>query len=64
MLQRALAERAPELPVIIMTGHRDTDTATEAWKAGAVETMVLLKPFEDDYLLSLLQSIVGGPVAE
>ena len=59
MLQRALSERAPGVPVIIMTGHRDSDTAAEARKAGAVETMVLLKPFDDDYLLSLLQSIVG-----
>jgi len=60
MLQRALAARAPEVPVIIMTGQRDSDTATEAWKAGAVETMVLLKPFDDDFLLSMLQSIVGA----
>jgi two-component system, LuxR family, response regulator FixJ len=59
MLQRALAERGAEVPVIIMTGHRDADTAAQARKTGAVEVMVLLKPFDDEYLLGMLRSIVG-----
>jgi FixJ family two-component response regulator len=36
-LQRSLADSAPELPLIIITGHGDIDMAVRAIKAGAYD---------------------------
>lgn len=43
------------LPSILITGHRSPDLIEEAKQAGA--TLVLPKPFEIFYLLSLVESI-------
>ncbi len=49
-LQTHLAEAGRALPIIIMTGHGDMPMVRKALKAGAVE--FLIKPFQDDELLS------------
>jgi two-component system response regulator FixJ len=51
-VQRRLAERGTEHPVIIMTGHGDVSIAVEAMKAGAVD--FIEKPFEKAQLLAAL----------
>ena len=48
-LQRRLAEAAPSLPVIIITGHGDIAMAVKAIKAGAVDFVE--KPFPDSTIL-------------
>jgi two-component system response regulator FixJ len=49
-LQKAVAQRYPALPVIIMTGHGDVPLAVRAMGAGAID--FLEKPFENEHLLS------------
>jgi two-component system nitrogen regulation response regulator GlnG len=46
-------ERAPELPVIIMTAHSDLDSAVSAYQGGAFE--YLPKPFDVDEAVALVQ---------
>jgi len=48
-LQRRLADAAPTLPVIIITGHGDIAMAVRAIKAGAVDFVE--KPFPDRAIL-------------
>ena len=48
-LQRRLADVAPSLPVIIITGHGDIAMAVRAIKAGAVDFVE--KPFQDGTIL-------------
>lgn len=48
-LQRRLADTAPALPVIIITGHGDIAMAVRAIKAGAVDFVE--KPFTDRTIL-------------
>lgn len=48
-LQAELASRAPELPVIFMTGHGDVPMAVRAMKAGAFDFFE--KPYNDQLLL-------------
>ena len=48
-LQRRLADAAPSLPVIIITGHGDIAMAVRAIKAGAVDFVE--KPFQDRTIL-------------
>jgi len=53
-VQRELAARGIGLPVIVLTGHGDVDTAVEAMKNGAVD--FLEKPFEKAHLLRALET--------
>jgi FixJ family two-component response regulator len=48
-LQRELARREIEVPIIFLTGHADVPTTVRAMKDGAVE--FLTKPFQPDDLL-------------
>lgn len=48
-LQRELAARAIDLPIVFITGHGDIDMAVQAMKDGAVD--FLPKPFEEQDLL-------------
>ena len=48
-LMRALRERQPELPVVVVTGHGTVDTAIQALREGA--TGMLVKPFTGEELL-------------
>ena len=48
-----LRERAPELPVIIMTAHSDLDSAVSAYQGGAFD--YLPKPFDVDEAVALVR---------
>ncbi len=48
-LIRGLKERAPGLPVVVMTAYGTVENAVEAMKAGAVD--YIMKPFENQQLL-------------
>lgn len=52
-LQKRIASRRKEMPIIFITGHGDVPMSVQAMKAGAVE--FLLKPFRDDVLLSAIR---------
>lgn len=52
-LQRELATRDINLPIIFVTGHGDIPMSVRAMKAGAVE--FLTKPFRDQDLLDAIQ---------
>jgi FixJ family two-component response regulator len=51
-LQRELARRGQEIPIIFVTGHGDIPMSVRAMKAGAVE--FLPKPFRDQDLLDAI----------
>ncbi|MDX1607411.1 MAG: sigma 54-interacting transcriptional regulator, partial [Candidatus Competibacterales bacterium] len=52
LLER-LQQRAPQLPVIIMTAHSDLDSAVSAYQGGAFE--YLPKPFDVDEAVALVR---------
>ena len=52
-LQRELAVRGMDIPIIIITGHGDIPMSVQAMKAGAVE--FLTKPFRDQDLLDAIE---------
>lgn len=52
-VQEALVERGIPMPVIIMTGHGDINSAVRAMKSGAVD--FLEKPFEKTTLLAAIE---------
>lgn len=52
-LQRELAARQNDLPIIFITGHGDIPMSVRAMKAGAVE--FLPKPFLNEHLLDAIQ---------
>ena len=51
-LQRELAMRGMDIPIIFITGHGDIPMSVQAMKAGAVE--FLTKPFRDQDLLDAI----------
>lgn len=60
-LQAALADRAVELPVIIVTGHGDVAMAVKAMKAGAFDFVE--KPCRDQALLDVVQKALESSAA-
>jgi two-component system response regulator FixJ len=46
------------LPVIVMTGHGDVQTAVRAMKAGAVD--FIEKPFDDERLIDAIEAALAG----
>lgn len=56
-LQRELAERHTDLPIIFITGHGDIPMTVRAMKAGAVD--FLPKPFHDDDLLAAVRQAIA-----
>ena len=55
-LQKRMAERELEIPIIFITGHGDVPTSVRAMKAGAHE--FLTKPFADEDLLNAIQQAI------
>ncbi len=55
-LQKELAAQAPNLPVIVITGHGDVQMAVEAMKTGAYD--FVQKPFNDQILVDLVQKAI------
>ena len=55
-LQRHLAVKKVELPIIFITGHGDVQTSVQAMKAGAVE--FLTKPFSEADLIEAVTQAV------
>ncbi len=59
-LQRELAERAIDLPVIVLTGHGNVQVAVHARKAGAIDFDE--KPFDHELVLDRIQNAVAESV--
>ena len=55
-LLAALADRQPDLPVIVMTAHSDLDSAVGAYQSGAFE--YLPKPFDIDEAVAMVRRAV------
>jgi len=55
-LQRELAQRGVELPIIFLTGHGDIPTTVRAMKGGAVE--FLTKPIKSRDLLAAIRGAI------
>jgi FixJ family two-component response regulator len=55
-VQRLMANRCAEMPIIFITGRGDVSTAVQAMKAGAVE--FLMKPLSGPALLEAVHSAV------
>lgn len=51
-LLRSLVQKAPDLPVIVLTGHGNVPSAVECMKSGAYD--YLLKPADPEQLLMIL----------
>jgi two-component system response regulator FixJ len=57
-LQLRLRERGIALPLVVMTGHGDVQTAVRAMKAGAMD--FIEKPFDDETLLAAIEAALAG----
>lgn len=57
-LQKEVAARAKDLPVIVITGHGDAESEQQAMEAGAVA--FLHKPFRNQILLETVEKAVAG----
>ncbi|MFI5178055.1 MAG: response regulator transcription factor [Vicinamibacterales bacterium] len=56
-LQRTLAERDLDLPIVFVTAYADVPMTVRAMKAGALE--VLTKPFDDQVLLDVVHGALA-----
>jgi FixJ family two-component response regulator len=56
-LQQRLAERAPGLPIVFLTGHGDIPMSVRAVKAGAVD--FLTKPVDAETLLAAVRTALA-----
>ena len=59
-LQEEMAKRAMDLPVIIITGYGDVETAVHAMKAGAVD--FIEKPYKEQELLDRVHKAINQSV--
>ena len=55
-LLELIRDRAPSVPVIIMTAHTDLDSAVASYQGGAFE--YLPKPFDVDHAVTLIQRAI------
>ena len=59
-VQAHLAESAPDIPVIVITGHDSPETRARALKGGA--SAYLCKPLDDQTLMDAIHNaVVGSP---
>ena len=56
-LQKQLAMRNPDLPVVAITGHSDDEVRQRALEGGAIA--ILDKPFDDQSLLDAVELAMG-----
>jgi two-component system response regulator FixJ len=56
-VQARLIRLGVSLPVIVMTGHGDVQSAVRAMKAGAVD--FIEKPYDDDTLLNAIEAALA-----
>ena len=59
-LQRKIAEKSPDIPVIIVTGHGELDMAVDAMKDGAYD--FIQKPYKQQAMLDFVQKAVRSSV--
>ena len=59
-LQRHLHEQAPDIPVIIVTGHGELDMAVESMKDGAYD--FIQKPYKQQSMLDTVQKAVRSSI--
>jgi two-component system, LuxR family, response regulator FixJ len=62
LLQQVLRDAAPQLAVVVITGHGDIAAARAAMKAGAID--FLEKPFDDDHLLASITAALRHDSAQ
>jgi FixJ family two-component response regulator len=55
-LQKSVADNRHDMPIVFITGYGDVPMTVQAMKAGAVE--FLMKPFNDDVLLSSIRQAI------
>ena len=55
---RTVRGRFPGVPIVVLTGDRELDTAVEAFRSGACD--FLKKPIDPRELLSRIQGVVDG----
>ncbi len=60
-LQKLIASERADMPIIFITGHGDVPMSVQAMKAGAVE--FLIKPFDDEVLLSAIRHAIERSAA-
>jgi two-component system nitrogen regulation response regulator NtrX len=59
-VMRLIREQYPALPVVVLTGHRDTETVKKMAELGACE--YLTKPIQLDTLLhQFVEDLIGKP---
>jgi FixJ family two-component response regulator len=61
-VQRWVAGSSCPIPIVFMTGHADIESCVQAMKAGATD--FLLKPFQDEELLSAIERAFAKDLAE
>ena len=60
-LQKLIAGDRSDMPIIFITGHGDVPMTVQAMKAGAIE--FLMKPFDDEVLLSAIRNSIKRSAA-
>ena len=60
-LQARIACERTDMPIIFITGHGDVPMTVQAMKAGAIE--FLMKPFDDEVLLSAIRNAINRSAA-
>lgn len=60
-LQKLIGVDRVDMPIIFITGHGDVPMSVQAMKAGAVE--FLIKPFDDEVLLSAIRHAIKRSAA-
>lgn len=60
-LQKLVAGDRSDMPIIFITGHGDVPMTVQAMKAGAIE--FLMKPFDDEVLLSAIRNAIKRSAA-